>query len=102
LTGPLTASQPAAFDRGFYDKEYKPIVLTKKSVDGIQLQGGTILGTSRGGANIKCGRAAGGRRGGGRSAGGGVRARAGAAAAACAGCQTHPAPLSARPSPGRS
>ncbi|KIZ01731.1 hypothetical protein MNEG_6227 [Monoraphidium neglectum] len=39
--------------RGFYDKTHKPIVLTKKSVDGIQLQGGTILGTSRGGANIK-------------------------------------------------
>eukprot|EP00878_Enallax_costatus_P001477 GHUV01001628.1.p1 GENE.GHUV01001628.1~~GHUV01001628.1.p1 ORF type:complete len:516 (+),score=141.69 GHUV01001628.1:418-1965(+) len=39
--------------RGFYDKEHKPVVLTKRSVDGIQLQGGTILGTSRGGANIK-------------------------------------------------
>lgn len=40
--------------RGFYDKEHKPVPLTKRSVDGIQLQGGTILGTSRGGANIKC------------------------------------------------
>ena len=41
--------------RGFYDPDEgkKPIVLTKKSVDGIQLQGGTILGTSRGGADIK-------------------------------------------------
>lgn len=39
--------------RGFYDKENKPIPLTKHSVDGIQLQGGTILGTSRGGANMK-------------------------------------------------
>ncbi|KAI8474291.1 MAG: phosphofructokinase family protein [Monoraphidium minutum] len=39
--------------RGFYDKTHKPVVLTKQSVDGIQLQGGTILGTSRGGANIK-------------------------------------------------
>jgi 6-phosphofructokinase 1 len=39
--------------KGFYDKEHKPTVLTKRSVDGIQLQGGTILGTSRGGANIK-------------------------------------------------
>eukprot|EP00879_Flechtneria_rotunda_P013593 GHRR01014199.1.p1 GENE.GHRR01014199.1~~GHRR01014199.1.p1 ORF type:complete len:431 (+),score=144.29 GHRR01014199.1:565-1857(+) len=39
--------------RGFYDKEHKPVVLTKQSVDGIQLQGGTILGTSRGGSNIK-------------------------------------------------
>lgn len=35
-------------------QEEKPILLTKKSVDGIQLLGGTILGTSRGGANIKC------------------------------------------------
>jgi hypothetical protein len=35
-------------------QEHKPIVLTKQSVDGIQLVGGTILGTSRGGANIKC------------------------------------------------
>ena len=40
--------------RGFYDPTSKPIVLTKRSVDGIQLQGGTILGTSRGGANIRC------------------------------------------------
>ena len=39
--------------RGFYDPEYKPVVLTKKSVDGIQLQGGTVLGTSRGGADIR-------------------------------------------------
>jgi 6-phosphofructokinase 1 len=39
--------------KGFYDKQHKPVVLTKRSVDGIQLQGGTILGTSRGGANIK-------------------------------------------------
>lgn len=34
-------------------QENKPIPLTKRSVDGIQLQGGTILGTSRGGANMK-------------------------------------------------
>ncbi|KAF8067362.1 PFK5 [Scenedesmus sp. PABB004] len=39
--------------KGFYDREHRPDVLTKASVDGIQLQGGTILGTSRGGANIK-------------------------------------------------
>jgi hypothetical protein len=39
--------------RGFYDKDVRPIVLTKESVDGIQLQGGTILGTSRGGADIR-------------------------------------------------
>lgn len=38
--------------RGFYDKDRKPIPLTKADVDGIQLQGGTILGTSRGGADI--------------------------------------------------
>eukprot|EP01026_Neomeris_dumetosa_P049004 TRINITY_DN42536_c1_g2_i1.p1 TRINITY_DN42536_c1_g2~~TRINITY_DN42536_c1_g2_i1.p1 ORF type:complete len:564 (+),score=76.93 TRINITY_DN42536_c1_g2_i1:46-1692(+) len=38
--------------QGFYDKSYKPIVLTKDIVDGIHLQGGTILGTSRGGADI--------------------------------------------------
>jgi 6-phosphofructokinase 1 len=31
----------------------KPIVLTPKTVDGIQLEGGTVLGTSRGGANMK-------------------------------------------------
>ena len=31
------------------------MVLTRRSVDGIQLQGGTILGTSRGGADIRCG-----------------------------------------------
>ena len=30
-------------------------MLTRKNVDGIQLTGGTILGTSRGGADIKCG-----------------------------------------------
>lgn len=41
--------------RGFYDRHDKPVVLTRRSVDGIQLQGGTILGTSRGGADIKCG-----------------------------------------------
>ncbi|GFR51324.1 hypothetical protein Agub_g13689 [Astrephomene gubernaculifera] len=39
--------------RGFYDPAVKPVVLTKRTVDGIQLQGGTILGTSRGGANIR-------------------------------------------------
>lgn len=39
--------------KGFYDKKDKPIVLTRKNVEGIQLQGGTILGTSRGGADIR-------------------------------------------------
>lgn len=45
------------FDRygykGFYNKKNKPVVLNSKAVEGIQLQGGTILGTSRGGADIK-------------------------------------------------
>ena len=40
--------------QGFYNKTEKPVVLTRKNVDGIQLTGGTILGTSRGGADIKC------------------------------------------------
>ncbi len=44
---------PAVCHRGFYDPQVKPIVLSKRVVDGIQLQGGTILGTSRGGANIR-------------------------------------------------
>eukprot|EP00192_Tetraselmis_astigmatica_P003598 CAMPEP_0117680344 /NCGR_PEP_ID=MMETSP0804-20121206/18301_1 /TAXON_ID=1074897 /ORGANISM="Tetraselmis astigmatica, Strain CCMP880" /LENGTH=543 /DNA_ID=CAMNT_0005489833 /DNA_START=86 /DNA_END=1717 /DNA_ORIENTATION=+ len=35
---------------GLYDSKAKPIVLDRKTVDGIHLQGGTILGTSRGGA----------------------------------------------------
>lgn len=39
--------------RGFYDKDDKPVVLTRRSVEGIQLQGGTILGTSRGGADLE-------------------------------------------------
>ena len=39
--------------KGFYDKASKPLVLTKESVDGIHLEGGTILGTSRGGADIR-------------------------------------------------
>jgi hypothetical protein len=39
--------------QGFYNSTCKPIVLTNSTVDNIQLQGGTILGTSRGGANIR-------------------------------------------------
>ena len=39
--------------RGFYSRRDKPIVLTSAVVEGIQLQGGTILGTSRGGADMK-------------------------------------------------
>lgn len=38
--------------KGFYDKMRKSIKLTSAAVEGIQLQGGTILGTSRGGADI--------------------------------------------------
>ena len=39
--------------RGFYERDAKPIVLTSAKVNGIHLKGGTMLGTSRGGANIK-------------------------------------------------
>eukprot|EP01025_Chloroclados_australasicus_P014485 TRINITY_DN16794_c0_g1_i20.p1 TRINITY_DN16794_c0_g1~~TRINITY_DN16794_c0_g1_i20.p1 ORF type:complete len:478 (-),score=75.03 TRINITY_DN16794_c0_g1_i20:535-1839(-) len=39
--------------QGFYSQRDKPIVLNKNNVDGIHLEGGTILGTSRGGADIK-------------------------------------------------
>lgn len=39
--------------RGFYAKDNKPIVLTSERVEGIHLLGGTILGTSRGGADIE-------------------------------------------------
>eukprot|EP00879_Flechtneria_rotunda_P012420 GHRR01012969.1.p1 GENE.GHRR01012969.1~~GHRR01012969.1.p1 ORF type:complete len:261 (+),score=81.37 GHRR01012969.1:743-1525(+) len=39
--------------RGFYERDDKPVTLTRRAVDGIHLKGGTVLGTSRGGANIK-------------------------------------------------
>lgn len=39
--------------RGFYSKDFKPERLSRATVEGIQLQGGTILGTSRGGADIR-------------------------------------------------
>eukprot|EP01024_Parvocaulis_polyphysoides_P035722 TRINITY_DN3172_c0_g1_i2.p1 TRINITY_DN3172_c0_g1~~TRINITY_DN3172_c0_g1_i2.p1 ORF type:complete len:555 (-),score=96.10 TRINITY_DN3172_c0_g1_i2:219-1883(-) len=39
--------------QGFYNQTDKPIVLNRENVDGIHLEGGTILGTSRGGADIK-------------------------------------------------
>jgi len=39
--------------RGFYSREHKPIQLTAQNVDGIHLTGGTVLGTSRGGATVK-------------------------------------------------
>ncbi|KAI8113918.1 hypothetical protein M9434_002046 [Picochlorum sp. BPE23] len=38
--------------RGFYDKKKRPVVLTRQNVEGIHLEGGTILGTSRGGADM--------------------------------------------------
>lgn len=39
--------------RGFLDRHAKPIQLSRSKVDGIQLKGGTVLGTSRGNAKIK-------------------------------------------------
>ena len=54
---PLTLSHVFAADmatRASTDRTHKPVKLTRKSVEGIQLQGGTILGTSRGGADIRC------------------------------------------------
>lgn len=39
--------------RGFYNRNTKPVHLTPDIVDGIQLRGGTILGTSRGGASME-------------------------------------------------
>ena len=39
--------------KGFYDKKFKPIPLTRKLVDDIQLEGGTMLGTSRDRADIR-------------------------------------------------
>ena len=29
--------------KGFYDRRHKPVVLTRKVVEGIHLEGGTIL-----------------------------------------------------------
>lgn len=39
--------------KGFYSKTNKPFVMDKAFIDGIQLKGGTVLGTSRGGADVK-------------------------------------------------
>lgn len=39
--------------RGFLDRHAKPIQLSRSTVDGIQLRGGTVLGTSRGNAKIR-------------------------------------------------
>ncbi|KAL4422989.1 hypothetical protein ABPG77_005469 [Micractinium sp. CCAP 211/92] len=38
--------------RGFLDRHAKPVQLSRQTVDGIQLKGGTVLGTSRGNAKI--------------------------------------------------
>ncbi|GMH35503.1 hypothetical protein BSKO_03371 [Bryopsis sp. KO-2023] len=38
--------------RGFYDPMNRPIVMHRELVDDIHLRGGTMLGTSRGGADI--------------------------------------------------
>ena len=38
--------------RGFYSSERKPLALSRQSVSDIHLRGGTILGTSRGGADM--------------------------------------------------
>ena len=38
--------------RGFYQVEHPPVILTSQVCRGIQHQGGTILGTSRGGADV--------------------------------------------------
>ncbi len=38
--------------RGFLDRHAKPVKLSRREVDGIQLRGGTVLGTSRGNAKI--------------------------------------------------
>ncbi len=38
--------------KGFYDRKYKPVHMTRALVESIQLEGGTILGTSRGRAKV--------------------------------------------------
>ena len=37
---------------GFYDHSSKPVILTARSVDGIQLKGGTVLGTCKEAADL--------------------------------------------------
>lgn len=39
--------------RGFYDKARRPVALTRRLVDDIQLEGGTMLGTSRDRVDIR-------------------------------------------------
>ena len=39
--------------KGFYAKHKKPVTMNSAFVDGVHLKGGTILGTSRGGADIE-------------------------------------------------
>ena len=38
--------------QGFYDRRHKPVTLTRAAVEDIHLEGGTILGTSRGLPNV--------------------------------------------------
>ena len=38
--------------RGFFETDYPPVPLSVESVDQIHLNGGTVLGTSRGGSNV--------------------------------------------------
>ncbi|PRW56044.1 phosphofructokinase family isoform B [Chlorella sorokiniana] len=38
--------------KGFYDRKHKPVTLTRRMVEEIHLEGGTILGTSRGLPNV--------------------------------------------------
>lgn len=38
--------------RGFLDRQCKPMMLRRSNVEGIQLRGGTLLGTSRGNARM--------------------------------------------------
>lgn len=40
--------------RGFIDRHCKPTSLSNEVVHGIHMQGGTMLGTSRGNADIRC------------------------------------------------
>lgn len=39
--------------KGFYCKKHRPITLDRRSVEAIQLEGGTMLGTSRDRADIR-------------------------------------------------
>lgn len=39
--------------KGFYSKTVRPVPMTRRSVEGVHLEGGTMLGTSRGGADMR-------------------------------------------------